>query len=84
MAFDAREALNRWGSKEATTIVWRSGWNSERFPMENLRDAILVSQTPHDDAIEVEVHVHLDGADYAIKGEDLKAIAALVEPPIPD
>lgn len=84
MAFDAREAFNRWEGKKATTIVWRSSWNGEQFPMENLRDALLLSQAAHDDAIEIEVHVHLDGADYSLKGENLKAIAALVEPPIPD
>lgn len=78
MAFDAKAALDLWGGKEATVIVWKAGWASDSFAFDTLREALPLTQAYHDNAIEIEVHVHLDSADYAIKGDNLKQIAALV------
>ncbi len=80
MAFDAKEALDRWADKEATVNVWRPGWAGSPHTFDNLADALRFSQAGHVGAIDVNVLVHLDGMDYPLSGENLKAIAALVDP----
>lgn len=79
MPFDAAAALERFADRETSVLLWRPGWASDRYTFGNIRDAVLFAQADTSGSMKIELHVHADGMDIPIEGENLRALAALVQ-----
>jgi hypothetical protein len=78
MVLDPHETLRLWGEKETTVVLWRPGWTSDAFTFDTLREAIQFAKADTTDPMEIQLQVHLDSADYSLKGEHLTALGKLV------
>ncbi|RVF00036.1 hypothetical protein CN172_24870 [Sinorhizobium meliloti] len=78
MAFDAAAALERFADRETTVVLWRPGWG-DRHTFENIGDAVLFAKADTSDPLKIELLVHSEGRDIPIEGENLEALAALVD-----
>jgi hypothetical protein len=78
MNSDPHEALMRWGNKETTVVLWRHDWTSDAFTFDTLREAVQFARADTTGPMEIQLQVHLDSADYSLKGEHLAALSRLV------
>lgn len=78
MAFDAAAALTRFKDSETTVVLWRNGWQNEKFAFDNIRDAALFAKQDVSGSVKIELLVHRGGHDIPIQGDHLTELMRVV------
>lgn len=76
MGLDHGKGLEAFKDCQATVVLWREGWLSDRIVAATVREALEIAKADTSAPLKVEVLVHATERDIPLEGDTLRALIA--------